>query len=60
MRFPHGYSLETPVHINFGAPEFPFYTIDFPAHKLVKKMELLKKLIAASEGLNGGREVCYF
>lgn len=58
MRFPLGHPFERQVQIKFHVPEFPFYTVDFSACTWVNKMNLLKKVIASTEGVGGGKKVC--
>ncbi|KNA10543.1 hypothetical protein SOVF_143350 isoform A [Spinacia oleracea] len=60
MRFPLGHPFERQVQIKFHVPEFPFYTVDFSACTWVNKMNLLKKVIASTEGVGGGKKVTSF
>ncbi|XP_021720497.1 midasin-like [Chenopodium quinoa] len=54
MRFPHGHPFERQVQINYGTPEFPFYSVDFSACTRMEKVDLLKKVIKSTER-DGGK-----
>ncbi|XP_057535568.1 midasin isoform X3 [Amaranthus tricolor] len=60
MRFPLGCPFERQVQLNFSAPEYPFYSVDFSSCIWVNKMDLLKKVILSTENVHGGKKVASF